>query len=800
MSPFPLSRRVARALLLAAGSTAVAGLCAGAHAPASAAIGPGVKEVVEFTRIIQPHNQDNDELQSQVSPDGRHAFIVTRRADVRTDRNRFEILLLDVSPQSLAARRDAAPTRLLAIDSKEDFDYANPSIQDVRWAGNGTLVLRARVHDAPAQVYRLDVATRRLAQLTFEPRGVVSFASSSDLRRVVYAVQVPHPALPPGARSIVVANQSFWSVKHGLNDLRAQQRRYRYYAVRSGSRATPRALGEDFAEAGGSVPGVSVSPDGRWALLHRYEPERQLEWARRYPLVADAIARFGPAVTIDPLRYFSRPGGYLARRLVAYRLSDGKEQAVLDAPDDALPGGPQLRADRLWQGRGESVVIAGTFLPREAGEGQAASSASHIVEYWPDGGRWAVIARLKGRLEAVRPLPGGHGFLAIDEGQRRRFVRSTDGGWRELGDADAPETDPMSGHGASDAAWALRIEQSLNQPPDVVASRPGGESVRLTRLNPHYSVGTWGSMRPYAWTDAHGRLWEGGLMLPAGFDPKVRHALVMQAYGFSPTRFYLDGANRADGFTSGFAGRAFLREDILVLALPWRASRGAPDDEPGAITAFADAVQSAAEALVKEGLVGRERIGVMGWSATGERVLDLVTFSDAPVRAASMVDGDANTLFSMTITYGFNDGTQARKEKTNQGGPFGESLERWVRNDPSLHTDCIRAALRIESYGPWVLNNWDIYALMRRQYKPVEMIVIPGGTHALSRPSERMISLQGNVDWFRFWLKGEERTEPFLLAETDAGLRQQYVRWRQMAELKRADDARPRCARRRGVQ
>jgi hypothetical protein len=149
----------------------------------------------------------------------------------------------------------------------------------------------------------------------------------------------------------------------------------------------------------------------------------------------------------------------------------------------------------------------------------------------------------------------------------------------------------------------------------------------------------------------------------------------------------------------------------------------------------------------------------------------------------------------MAITYAVRDGIQAQKERANEGGPYGESRERWIRNDPSLHTDCIRAALRIESYGPEVHNNWDIYALLRRQYRPVEMIMVPGGAHALSRPSERMISLQGNVDWFRFWLKGEKRSDVLIPGETAASLSEQYRRWGQMAELKRADDAKPACVR-----
>jgi hypothetical protein len=103
--------------------------------------------------------------------------------------------------------------------------------------------------------------------------------------------------------------------------------------------------------------------------------------------------------------------------------------------------------------------------------------------------------------------------------------------------------------------------------------------------------------------------------------------------------------------------------------------------------------------------------------------------------------------------------------------------------------------MRLETYGPAVLNNWDVYALLRRQYKAAEMIVIPDGSHSLGHPGDRMISLQGNVDWYRFWLLDAERVEPLLPGETAESLRSQYARWRQMYELGKADGLRPPCAR-----
>ena len=760
--------------LAATASMLLAALCGAAAA--ATGIGPTVRDVVEFPRLIQPLGNGPEELRALASPDGRRAFIVTRRADVTSDRNFFEIQMLDLNPRRLTSGRWLPPRTLLTVPASKDESYAEPSVDQVRWRGNRDLVFIARLGDARAQVYRLDVFSGRLRQLTREKHPIASFDVSRDMQRVLYAVQLPNPPLREGKHSVVVGNQSFWAVKFGQQDLRSQDRVYRYFVADRGGRRPSRALGEAFAERNHSEPAVSLSPDGRWALLPRYEPERQAAWAQQYPLVADA-GRYGNSATEDPMSYFSRPSGYVVRRMQAWRLRDGHVQTVLDAPDDAQPGGGQRRSDRLWQGDGRSVVLAGTYLP--ASEGGSAKG-SHIVEYWPDSGRWVVIASLAGRLGQAHAVREGH-FVAMDDDRRREFVRRADGQWQETGSAKE-----------SHMSWTLRLAESLDGPPQLMAAAMDGRTVQLTRLAPQFDAQTWGDTKSYDWQDAKGRTWEGGLMVPSGLVAGGRHPLVIQTYGFEPDRFYLDGP--AVGFTSAFAGRAFLREGILVLALPWAPSTIKPRDEREAVTAFMDGVLGAVGALTQQGLVDPARVGIIGWSATGERVLNLVTFSDLPVRAATMADGDANTLFSTTVTYGADVSLWVRAERLNHGLPFGPSLDRWVRGDPSLHTDCVKTALRIETYGPWVLNNWDLYSLLRRQYKPAEMVVIPGGTHSLSRPSERMVSLQGNVDWFRFWLRGEARDVVEVPGETAETLKAQYESWRQMEALRQADEARPRCA------
>jgi hypothetical protein len=58
------------------------------------------------------------------------------------------------------------------------------------------------------------------------------------------------------------------------------------------------------------------------------------------------------------------------------------------------------------------------------------------------------------------------------------------------------------------------------------------------------------------------------------------------------------------------------------------------------------------------------------------------------------------------------------------------------------------------------------------QEKPVDLIYFPMGQHIHQVPLERLESQQGDIDWFRFWLKNEEDLDP--------GKRPQYQRWEAM--------------------
>lgn len=67
------------------------------------------------------------------------------------------------------------------------------------------------------------------------------------------------------------------------------------------------------------------------------------------------------------------------------------------------------------------------------------------------------------------------------------------------------------------------------------------------------------------------------------------------------------------------------------------------------------------------------------------------------------------------------------------------------------------------------MEQWEWFAGLSDLEKPVDYILLPEGSHILTKPYERHVAQQGMVDWFRFWLLGEEDPDPARLSSTDAG-------------------------------
>jgi hypothetical protein len=177
---------------------------------------------------------------------------------------------------------------------------------------------------------------------------------------------------------------------------------------------------------------------------------------------------------------------------------------------------------------------------------------------------------------------------------------------------------------------------------------------------------------------------------------------------------------------------------------------------------------AAIDQLAKSGIIDPKRVGIIGFSRTCWYVEESLLESPRRFAAAVLADGyDASYLQYMLQR---PDVSTFEPERYYGGKPVGKALETWIKAAPDFRLAEVETPVRIQAIGPFsLLLEWEIYASLRIQDKPVDVLYLPVGQHVLQNPAELMASEQGDVDWFRFWLKNEE--------DLDAAKRPQYDRW-----------------------
>jgi dipeptidyl aminopeptidase/acylaminoacyl peptidase len=111
------------------------------------------------------------------------------------------------------------------------------------------------------------------------------------------------------------------------------------------------------------------------------------------------------------------------------------------------------------------------------------------------------------------------------------------------------------------------------------------------------------------------------------------------------------------------------------------------------------------------------------------------------------------------------------------GPPYGDTLANTLRFTPAFNAQRVRCPLLMEytRFPGDLTGNMEFFVALNRLGKPVEMFSYPTGEHDLDTPSQRVASLQRNVDWFRFWMQGVETSPP-------ANDPEQFVRWKKLRD------------------
>jgi len=315
----------------------------------------------------------------------------------------------------------------------------------------------------------------------------------------------------------------------------------------------------------------------------------------------------------------------------------------------------------------------------------------------------------------------------------------------------------------SDSTPDITVDQDLNQPPRIIAVDPQtGRRSFLWDPNPRFREIAFGHVEEVTWTGGGGREVHGGLYFPPDYVAGKRYPLVIQTHGFDPHGFWIDGP-----FTTAFAAQSLAGKGIVVLQVPdSHDAELTPEEAPRMVKTF----ESAIDYLDKRGLIDRGRVGIIGFSRTCLYVKYMLAHSNYKIAAASVADGVDGGYFQYVA---MGDSLADESDQLFGVPPFGEGLSVWMKASPGFLLDRVSAALRIQAMGPGSLvGEWEWFGGLTRLHMPVELVYMPVGTHILERPRNRMVSQQGDVDWFVFWLKNEEDADP--------SKAEQYVRWRKL--------------------
>lgn len=778
--------RMTRPLLCWAFLATLAGLPRGeglAHQSAAENAHPGSHRYFTVRDSIEMSRFDTTEGGPLFSPDHKLFSVVTSRGVIDTDSiestlwvfRTAEVRHLLDSEQIGGVLQGKAVFKLAQVPRNNYSTPYAPVISSVRWSQNSkALLFLGQDEGGERRLYSVDVRSGAARELTPKGQDVSLYAVRG--RTTVYLVVSPKQNIRPGrpinADALDITGEPLAMIMPQIDDSALEQE---LWVLRNTNRWKLRRDGKYPIRLANHFPEVlSISPDERSLavlvpsstvppLWESYEPENN------YP----RLRPNDPGIT-TPFN-FTRPMQY-----TVLDVATGKISFTLSAPDAYALGYVQENT-AVWSRDSRRLLVTNTFLPlTPADEEQRAQRhipcACSIIDF--DRLSTSCIAWSRYRRTGGSSLASAQFGVDADDvilsfdvassgSSQERYIFKDDV-WERANAAqsDKPNVQKsIPSAAASSLSTIIEIKETPNEPPALFGADQKSSKIRkLWDPNPQLSSINLGEVTEFRWVDNTGYKWIGQLVKPPDYLPGHRYPLVIQTYGFS-------GGFVSDGiFPSASAVRPLAAIGIMVLQMPRRTDHyGTPDEAPDQLRGM----QSAIARLVEENLIDPKAVGVAGFSHTSYHVESAIVTDPTLFAAATIADGMDGSY--MQYLYSVSDSTANIQEGMYGAKPFGSGLKLWLDRAPGFNLDKIQSPVRIETYGfPSVLTQWETYASLRSQHKPVNFVYFPYADHLLQKPLERLASQQGNVDWFRYWLKGEE--------DPDAQKRDQYLLWERLRD------------------
>jgi dipeptidyl aminopeptidase/acylaminoacyl peptidase len=674
------------------------------------------------------------------SPNQEKFIVLLKKGVIQNNTNQYSILLWRTAEVFTTPTPDVVVT--LSSSSNE------PAIAGLQWLDNDTIAFIGKQPGEPAQAFTLNLRERVPKKLTNHPTNLVWFGVDRSGRHVSYIAENPAQTLfndITKRRGLVVSDEPIEELITGKS---AAGVGYRHLFIQNnGSPAREVPIPVDAYDSISNPP--IVSPNGKQVAVLGVPVEIPGAWTEYKDT----------NIQKEATRKFSLHERTHLKQWIVVNMDTGASRVLLNAP--VLDSDCNL----MWSPTSDSVIITNTNLPLEgtsAQEREARKSTTLTVEVDIATGTISKITDSVLRSTTVEASPTGLVLRSRNDDpkttEREMTFRKIGNSW-ERTDVTIKNTTPR-----------VVLKEDMNTPERIVAIDPSTNRERLLLdLNPQFKDLIFGRVEEIHWKTADGRDKKGGLYYPVHYIPGKRYPLVIQTHGWSSDRFLIDGS-----FPTAFAAQALAGKGIMVLQeeIDIVDVAGATKEGPAEEASYEGAV----DYLDGIGLIDRNQVGLVGFSRTCFHVKYTLTHSKYHFAAASVTDGIDAGYMQYMVRAVTNGSFVDDLAELNGAPPFGKGLQKWLERSPGFNIDKVQTPVLIVALAPDnVVGEWEWLAALHQLHKPVEMIEMMDGEHLLKKPWERLISLQGTVDWFAFWLKGEKDPDPTKTS--------QYERWRQLRDL-----------------